>query len=764
MAKVDTFKETVSQLVDALGGVSNIKEVAHCATRFRVIVNDDSKVDKSKLENVEKAKGFSKEGQQWQIIFGAGIVNKVFDKYQSMYNTNSSSSGEETKKKSSYKWNPNYSWQTNLFTISRNVLRSFADIFIPLIPLFIAGGLSLALNSLIKVCAGDSFDTNGAAKVASFIFDTIGGAILGSLPVLIGYTSAKKFGGTPWFGAAIGLVLIAPGLVNSYTLNAEQIHWYTFANGKLSADELQALYPVTEFPNLWDADGNFLVDKITQIPALWAGSPRIFDIQYPIFGIPLMGYQAQVIPTLMVVAVAVQIEKLMRRISHESIAIISVPLVTIVLSCCLAFVIIGPIGYMLSLAIAEALRAIFVYTNFPGFGLGGAILGAVYAPIVVTGLHQGFLPIETQLLTSYGESWITPIACVSNVSQAFACLAGLIYVKSKAKKSLATSAFVSANLGITEPALFGVNITMKHFFIAGIIGSAVGGYWLGMTQTTCNSLGSASWLGLIQFDVSTNVESLKKWYEFVENATPWGKFMLGFGMPPIANVAIAMTAASLVSFTMANILSWTKSGRETLKEANGTDELPKFVNSLIGKLLSRKSDKVKEDISYVLSPVDGILYLPKNINDPVFNEEMMGKSFAIEVNSTKYDLHSPYKKGKIAGIFDTGHAVTVMNKKGNSILIHVGLDTAQLNLDAQNIRKLKFFKYHKLINSSVSNKEKSKSIVTVENNELIKNGAKDNKIFVALLNESVRQNQTIEVVASEGRIKKGEPIFKIVTR
>lgn len=758
MKKIDTFKETVNQLVEALGGIDNIKSAFNCATRFRVIVNDDNKVDKELLKKVEKSKGFSKEGEQWQIIFGAGTVNKVYSKYESMFNKTSGQNQTSFPiEKKKVKWNHNYSTKTNIFLISRDAIRGFADIFIPLIPLFIAGGLSLALNSFISVDGIGKIDgqwLNYAAEIFSKLFDTIGGAILGSLPVFIGYTSAKKWGGSGWLGAAIGLILIAPGLINSYTLNAEQIHWYQLNDGILSDEKLEQLYPESQFPKLWE-NGVFNSDKIAQIPVLWAGSPRIFDIGYPIFGVPLMGYQAQVIPTLLVIAIAIQIEKLMKKISHESIAIIVVPLVSVVLSTVLAFVIIGPIGYMLSLAIAEALRAVFVYTNFPGFGIGGAILGAVYAPIVVTGLHQGFLPIETQLLTTYGESWITPIACVSNVSQAFACLAASIYLKDKSKKSIAYSGALSANLGITEPAMFGININIKHIFLAGIIGSAIGGYWLGMTQTTANSVGSASWIGLIQFDVTTQAEDLIKWYDNVRTATPWGEYMTGFGLPPIANAAIAMTIASLVSFIMVNVLSLTKMGRENLKEYNGDDFFPKFINPLIKKMELNK----KESISYVYAPIDGELFLPGTMGDAVFDNELMGISFAIKPNEDNYKLYAPFN-GKIENIFDTGHAITVSNKKGNSLLMHIGLETAKLNINAENLKKLNFFKFHKLILSSV--RKNGLEIVDVQNSELIKNGAKDNKVFMSLLSESIKQNQTIYFVAQNGIIKKGDPILKIV--
>lgn len=753
MAKHDIFKDVVYKLVDALGGKENIKSAHHCATRFRVILKDDKKVNKIKLENIEKSKGWSQEGQQWQVIFGAGIVNKVYDKYQSLYEISEEKSNSSNMKEK-IKWNHNYSNSTNIFLFLRNGIRSFADIFIPLIPIFIAGGLSLALNSFINVKGIGKSDSgewlNNFAKISSFIFDTIGGAILGSLPVFVGFSAAKKWGANPWLGGAMGLILIAPSLINSYSLGGKGgVEWYSF---------------FTESP------GNN--KDVSYIPVLWKDSPRIFEIKYPIFGIPLMGYQAQIVPTLLVILVMKYIEKGMKKVSHESIAIISVPLVTIVATTILAFVIIGPIGYVISLSLAEALKAIFIYTNFPGFGLGGAILGAIYAPIVVTGLHQGFLPIESQLLASYGESWITPIACVSNVSQAFACLGAFFYLKNKQKRAVAASGALSANLGITEPALFGININMRHFFLAGIIGSAFGGYWLGMTQTTANSLGSASWIGLIQFDVTTDAENLVKWYKSVADATPWGKHMTGFGIPPIANATIAMTISSLVSFTMANILSWTKLGRETIQKANGDEGKTKLLRWIDGKINKLVKYKTKETIIY--APISGKLLLPQDIDDKVFNQEMMGKTFAIRPNEKSYSLNSPIT-GRITNIFDTGHAITINNKE-NSILIHIGLETAKLNTNAINLKKLNYFKYHKFILSKVISFKNEKNIVNtiknklsrpivdVSSNELISNGATSNDVFVVILQETIKNNQKIELVTKNNKVAKGQPIFKIITK
>lgn len=757
--KIDTFKETVDQLVDALGGIENITNAFHCATRFRVTVKDDSKVNKDKLSNINKAKGFSKEGDQWQIIFGTGLVNKVYDKYQSMFSV--SQPKLEAAKKEKVKWNHNYSVKTNLFIISRTGIRSFAEIFIPLIPLFIIGGMSLAINTLITTKGIGKFGDNltHTATIFSKLFETIGSTVMGSLPVFIGFTSSKKWGGNPWFGAAIGLILISPSLAGVGSIKTNTV-WYS----------------------IWDSTNH----GDNAIPVIWNNGIKVWN--YPLFSIPLVGYQSQIIPVLLVVALMTWIEKGLKKVTHESISIIVVPLGTIIPTTVIAFSIIGPIGYVLSLAIAEGLRSIFIYTNFPGFGLGGAILGAVYAPIVITGLHQGFPPIEAQLLAQYNESWVTPIACVSNISQGFACLVAATFIKDNKLKGTAYSGALSANLGITEPAMFGVNINVRHYFIAAIIGSAAGGYWLGMTQTTSNSLGSASWIGLIQFDFTRSGEHIIKWYENVANATPWGKFMNGFNLPPIANAVIAMTISSFVATVSSMLLSFSKQGKNNLKTVNKgiknskwvdstslfLDKLNTWISNNFRKCLTSKQLEKKENskIKYVYSPIDGEIINLKNVEDQVFGNELLGKAFVIRSKSHTYNLYSPLD-GKISNVFETGHAITITNKENLSVLVHIGLETAKLNQDAENIKKLKFLKFNKLIfdnvkhykknNLSIVNnpKENKKFIVKVESENLISNGAKSNDIFVSILSETVSKDITIERIIESGDVKKGQPIFKI---
>lgn len=765
--KIDTFKLTIDQFAESIGGVDNINSIFHCATRLRFTLKNDDLVDKDKLKNIDKSKGFSKDGNQWQIIFGAGIVNKVYEKYIEIFDTKASKTNFENNEKKKFKWNYNFSTKSNILLALRHGIRSFANIFIPLIPLFILGGLSLAFNNIITSSSkvGDVW-TNDAARIFSFMFDLIGGAILGSLPVFIGYTSAKQWGGNKWLGAGMGLILISPALINGWSLQNAELRYYNLFD-----------------PNIvWNSNGDLLPGitsssgGATYIPTLWHSG--IFALGIPVFDAPLLGYQAQVVPTLLVILVMIQIEKLIKKISHESFAIISVPLFTGVLTTVLAFVVIGPIGRLVGAALATFLQWIFIYTNFPGFGLGGALIGSVYAPIVVTGLHQGFLPIEATLVATEGVTWITPIATVANIAQGIACLTSVIFFRQQKTKGLAVTGGISANLGITEPAIFGVNINIKHIFLAGCIGGAVGGYWVGMTQTVANTFGSASWIGLIQFNWTLDSTNIVNWYNNVANATPWGHQM-NIGLSPGINMIIALLITTVSTAIVTILLSLGKKSAKNFKEVNNDLPQAKLINLLQNKIKNLdegilniflkinwfKNYYDKKNTTIIYSPINGKIINKKDIDDLTFKNDLLGQSIAISPSNNEYNLYSPIK-GKVTSIFDTGHAITITNKIENSILLHVGLDTAQINLNAPNLQKLKFFKFKKLIGSNVNvYRDKkhlnSKEIVDVDSIKLKENGAKSNDLFIVLLNESIKKNQKIEIIKSSGIVKIGDPIAKI---
>ncbi|MBN3534609.1 PTS transporter subunit EIIC [Mycoplasma procyoni] len=516
MQKFD-WDNVSKEVVEALGGKENIKQYFNCATRLRVYVHDQTKIDLKKLSKVALAKGATLEGDQYQVIYGPGTVNKVVDNLNNYLNNNNTTENKQQTSTKKKLWNPELSFKSNLFLVLRWLVRSFSEIFVPLIPVFIAGGISLALTSFISTVS-NSESAKGAAK----FFELIGGAILGGLPALVGYTAMKKFGGNPFLGLAIGLIMISPALVNGWNSS-----------------------------NAKEVEGAF---------ALFPSFVSFFQWKF-------IGYQAQIFPVLLIIAMAYYVEKLLKKYTPEALAIVVVPLVTVVFSVFFGFWFVGPIGRYIGIGIGYAANAIFTYTNFPGFGLGGLLIGMAYPFIVVTGLHQGFTAIEAQLIASQGFTWITSIATVSNIAQGVAALMMfvILYKKSQKLASSALSSGIAANLGITEPAMFGTNIPLFFPMLAASISAGIGGYWVGMSQTVASSLGSASWLGFIQFS-PVKSDALVKYYDAYEKLVPWGnKMFFHRALAPMANIAIASVIASISSATLTFIFSKTF-GKKALKE------------------------------------------------------------------------------------------------------------------------------------------------------------------------------------------------------
>ena len=545
------WKKLIDDLVAALGGQDNIEDAFNCATRFRAYVKDDKKVDKDALKKVSLVKGVNFSNGQWQVIFGAGTVNKVMDNYNKSLSSGPGNStvSKVTKKKQPI-WDQRQSFWSNIWNTFRFLIRSFGDIFIPLIPIFIAGGLSLALMSLINTTAGSGTE---AAK----FFDMIGGAILGSLPIFVGWTAMRKFGGTPAIGLAVGVVLVAPSLLNSWgaatpiqvglslgenlgdyfnspdfmnsgliTVTSSgtfevssSIEGAADINAALQSFGLDTDISAVGLTAIAVDDGTF---NSTQVIAIinnngvdYAAYMQSITSTYTVifanaaggfFSISFIGYQAQVFSAILAVAFAFYVEKFMKAVSHESIAIVAVPVVTVVVSAYFALWVWGPFGQLISEGIASGFNTAYYSLNFPGFGLGGAIVGFFYPLLVITGLHQGFTAVEATLIAQtsavYGESftWITAVASTANVAVGASALGVAFVSVSKPKQAAAVSGAVSAEMGITEPAIFGTNLDLVYPLVAAMIGAAIGGYWVGMTNTVATTLGSASWLGLIQFN------------------------------------------------------------------------------------------------------------------------------------------------------------------------------------------------------------------------------------------------------------------------
>ena len=511
MTKKD-WNKLIVDIVDAFGGLDNIKEVYHCATRFRVYAFDDSKVSKAKIEKLALQKGYTQlSNKQWQIIFGSGTVNQVFDKYQQYVNDVNPEKNSSVKKvnakeaKHMHKepvWDKQRPFWSNVGKSLLWLVRQFADIFIPLIPIFIAGGISLALNSFVGAVGAtdDAGALIGGAAEASKFFDTIGGAIFSFLPIFIGWTAMKKFGGTPVIGMAIGMILVAPGLANSWSVQApieiglslsqnsmgSEAAYIDFAivNGYVIVDTSGAITGISNSIQGADAINDALsnanvatdINYALSAIALDRGIFTVAELESAIanptlggfasytdflmsntasyivlfsngtesggfFSVNLIGYQAQVFSTLMAVGFGYYVQKFITFFSPSAIAIVSIPLLTVLISTYFGLWVWGPFGQIISEGLASLFNTIYYSLNFVGFGLGGFIVAFLYPLTVLVGLNQGFLPVETTLISqtavTYGESftWITPIASVANVALGAAALTIAFIVVSNAKKS-----------------------------------------------------------------------------------------------------------------------------------------------------------------------------------------------------------------------------------------------------------------------------------------------------------------------------------------
>ncbi len=507
------------QVLEAMHGENNIKEFFHCATRLRIIVKDNSLVDKALLEKIDLSKGYNFSSNQWQIIFGTGTVNKVHDALKILVQKNNIKNAQTTSQQSEDQinvqegennfvaqrtklWNINLSFWNNLFNLLRISVRSFADLFIPLIPVIMVGGLSLAISSVLR-----NPEKGTVAQSFKILFDIMGGAILGSLPVFLGYTTAKKLKANPFLGMAIGLMLVSGTLLNAWSERT-------------------------------DSDWNSL------------GDPRylfnyIFGGQFAGIGFfERLGYQAQAIPTIAIVAFFSFLYRYLDKKTPAFINLLVVPIVSCFITLFLGLWFIGPIMRTVSDGISKAFTWIVPGETNPILsGLFMMILGLIYAPIVMTGFHQGFVPFEAQIIADAGgqpSSLITPIATISNIAQGSAALIACILVANKAIKQIGLSGAISAYAGITEPAMFGINLRLLYPFVGAMFGSAIGGLWIGATQTLATSLGSASFIGIL----------VMQW-SFVINT---GTIAISHGVSQIIGCCITM----FVTFAAVFVLHKTK--------------------------------------------------------------------------------------------------------------------------------------------------------------------------------------------------------------
>lgn len=575
-------KQVAEDILKMLGE-DNIQAAAHCATRLRIVLKDDKNIDQQGLDDHPDIKGTFNSNNQFQIIIGPGDVNKVHQEL-----TNITDIQEVSK--------------DNLKAISEgkkkiNPLMAFikllSDIFVPIIPALVAGGLLMALNNVLT--SPDLFGPQSvvemfpAFKDVASIINLLASAPFAFLPILIGYSATKRFGGNPYLGAAMAMAMVMPDLVNGY--------------GVANAIEEGTM----EYWNIFGLD------------------------------VAKAGYQGSVLPVLAVSWILANTEKFFRKRLANAFDFTFTPMFAVIITGFLTFILVGPVMRSLSDGLTDSL--VWLYETTAGFGLG--VFGTFYSAIVITGLHQSFPAIETMLLADIsltGGSFIFPVAAMANVAQGAACLAIFFVTRDKKQKGLASSASLSAMLGITEPAIFGVNLKLRFPFIFGMIGAGIASAFIGFANVLAVSMGPASVIGFISI---------------APKSIPM--FMVG--------VFISMAIAFVLTFIYGKRKLVVVEGEENVQEQASEDNLA---------VADEKASEVT-----IASPLTGQLIPLKDINDEVFSSEMMGKGIAIYPE--KQQIVAP-ADGKITFTSaDSKHAYGMLTDDGAEILIHIGIDTVNMN-------------------------------------------------------------------------------------
>lgn len=588
------YAEIARQVIQNVGGRNNIRSAAHCATRLRLQLKDNDLRNEEAISDIEGVKGVFLTQSQFQIIFGSGTVNLVFAEVQKQLGAAEESQEEPEEKQG----NP-----------LQRFVKMLSDIFVPIIPAIVAGGLLMGINNILT---SDLF--GGQSLIEAYpqwaglatAVNLFASAPFTFLPVLIGFSAAKKFGGNPYLGAAMGMIMVHPDLMSAYQIGLAE-------------------------PPVWNVFG---------------------------LAIPAIGYQGTVLPVLAVSWILANIEKRLHKVTPSWLDNLTTPLVSILATSFLTFIFVGPV-----LREAGNLLAAGITWTYNTLGaLGGALFGLVYAPITLTGMHHSFIAIETQLIAdsaTTGGSFIFSTASMNNVAQGAAVLAVLMLTKNEKMKSICSASGISALLGITEPAMFGVTLKLKYPFYAAIIGSAVGSAYLAMTKTLAQALGAAGLPGFISMKPDHYLQ-----------------------------FAIGLVLSMGVSFLLTVIL-WKKNHLEeepagTAKKAAVYAE-PETVETISGAAAETKNAKAQETAGeapaaeeVLYAPMAGEILPVSQSEDEAFASRALGDGVA--VNPTDGTVCAPCD-GTVSMIFPTCHAVGLTTKAGTEVLIHVGIDTVKLDGD-----------------------------------------------------------------------------------
>ena len=628
-----TNTEIAKKVIEALGGRENVNSVAHCATRLRVMVKDEAKINKDAIENLEKVQGAFFNSGQYQIIFGTGTVNKMYDEVVAL--------GLPTSTKSEMK--AEAAKQGNWF---QRAIRTFGDVFVPIIPVIVATGLFMGVRGLLTAL-GMTLPED-VTTYTQILTDT---AFI-ILPGLVVWSTFRVFGGNPAVGIVLGMMLVSGSLPNA---------WAVASGGEVTAMQF--------------------------------------------FGfIPVVGLQGSVLPAFIIGVVGAKFEKAVRKVVPDVLDLLVTPFVTLLVMSILGLFVIGPVFHVVESYILIGTKAIL---NLP-FGLGGFLIGGVHQLIVVSGVHHIFNLLEVQLLAADHANPFNAIITAAMTAQGAATVAVGVKTKNPKLKTLAFPAALSAFLGITEPAIFGVNLRFRKPFFLSLIAGAIGG-------------GLASILGLAGTGNGITI-------------IPGTMLYIGNGQLLQYLLMVA------VSFALGFALTYMFGYEDEVEEAAGA-------------VTEAETDRLAEEAvtGAVVTPSEGVIQTPivgdvvalSNVNDPVFSSGAMGQGIAVKPSE---DVVYAPADAEVTIVFPTGHAYGLRTANGAEILIHVGIDTVSMNGEGFN---------HKV---AQGDKVKAGDVLGTFDSAKIAAAGLDNTTMVIVTNTA--DFASVNPVAS-GSVAKGDAIIEV---
>ena len=578
------FEQEAKDLLTAIGGKENVTAVTHCATRMRFVLGDDKKADVKTIEAIPAVKGTFTNAGQFQVIIGNDVP--IF------YNDFTAVSGIEGVSKEAAK----SAAKSNQNPVQR-VMTTLAEIFTPLIPALIVGGLLLGLQNVLGSIQFSNLGGKTIVEVSKFwegvneIVSVISGAIFGFLPVGITWSVSRKMGTSQILGIVLGICLVHPSLLSAYEYAAHKA----------------------------------------------AG-----DIPHFILGFEKVGYQGQVIPALLAGLTLSYLEIFWRKYIPEVISMIFVPLLSLVPAVILSYAVLGPIGWWLGGLISGVVLA---GLTGPVKWLFGAIFGAIYAPFVITGLHHMTNAIDLELVRTAGGTGLWPMIALSNIAQGSAVFAYYFIKRHDEREAqISLPATISAYLGVTEPALFGVNVKYIYPFVAGMIGSSIAGLLSVTFNVTAASIGIGGLPGILSIQP---------------------KYMIPFA--GIMLVAIIVPMVLTFFFRKAGLFTKTEDSTELQAEFAAQEEAEFAVHAEPTALVKT---------AQLVSPLAGQVKPLSQATDPVFSSGVMGQGVVIE--PSQGELVSPVN-GTVTVLFPTKHAVGIVSEEGVEMLMHIGMDTVSLD-------------------------------------------------------------------------------------